>query len=74
MEMFPAFALVAAMSQTLAPANQQIINLLGLHVILKTLVFYPAYIANIAPVRSFSHLFAIASVINVVYKLAMGAA
>ncbi|KAE9366380.1 hypothetical protein N431DRAFT_488154 [Stipitochalara longipes BDJ] len=73
MEMFPGFALSAALAQVLAPTNQQIINLLGLHVLLKSFVFYPAYLLNIAPIRSLSHLGATASVINVAWRLALGA-
>ncbi|KAK5129762.1 hypothetical protein LTR08_002828 [Meristemomyces frigidus] len=35
MEMFPGFALSAALTQTMAPSDQTLINLLGLHVISK---------------------------------------
>lgn len=73
MEMFPGFALTAALAQALAPGNQQLINLLGLHVLAKTLLFYPAYLLNIAPPRSLAHMLATGSVINVAYKLALGA-
>ena len=73
MEMFPGFALSAALTQTLAPGNQQLINLLGLHVLAKVGVFYPAYLYNLAPLRSFAHLVAMSSVINVAYRLATGA-
>lgn len=35
MEMFPGFALSAALAQTMAPGDQTLINLLGLHVLSK---------------------------------------
>jgi len=73
MEMFPGFALAAALTQVSAPTNQSLINLLGLHVLLKTFVYYPAYVLDIAPLRSLAHLGATASVINVAWQLATGA-
>lgn len=73
MEMFPGFAVAALLTQVLAPNNAQLVNLLGLHVILKTLVFYPAYVMGIAVPRSMAHLVATASVINVCWQLAKGA-
>lgn len=38
MEMFPGFAMSAALAQTMAPGDQTLINLLGLHVIAKCFV------------------------------------
>lgn len=38
MEMFPGFALTAALAQAMAPGDQTLINLLGLHVIAKCFV------------------------------------
>ncbi|KUJ08309.1 uncharacterized protein LY89DRAFT_677179 [Mollisia scopiformis] len=75
MEMFPikGFALAAALAQITAPTNQNLINLLGLHVLLKTFIYYPAYILDIAPLRSLAHLGATASVINVAWQVATGA-
>lgn len=73
LEMFPGFALAAALAYVSAPKNQQLINLLGLHVLLKSFVFYPAYLLNVAPLRSLAHLGATASVINVAWQLATGA-
>lgn len=73
MEMFPGFALAAALAQTSAPGNQQIINLLGLHVMAKVLLYYPAYLLDIAPPRSLAHMIATGSVINVAYRIALGA-
>ena len=35
MEMFPGFALSAALAQSMAPGDQTLINLLGLHVLSK---------------------------------------
>ena len=73
MEMFPGFALAAGLTQALAPNNQQLINLLGLHVLAKVFVYYPMYLLNIAPPRSISHMLATGSVINVCWQLATGA-
>lgn len=72
MENFPGFAVAAALAQSLAPGNQQVINLLALHVFLKCLLYYPSYLANIAPPRTLSHVLATASVINVCWRLACG--
>ena len=73
MEMFPGFALAAALTQSLAPGNQQLINLLGLHVLLKCFLYYPCYLLNIPPLRVASHVFATGSVMNVCWHLATGA-
>ena len=73
MEMFPGFALSAALAQATCPGNQQIINLLGLHVMAKLLVHYPAYLLDIAPPRSLAHMIATGSVVNVAYRIALGA-
>lgn len=73
MEMFPGFALAAGLSQALAPGNQQLINLLGLHVLAKVFLYYPMYLLNIAPPRTLAHMLATGSVINVCYRLALGA-
>ena len=72
MEMFPGFALTAALAQTMAPRNQQILNLLGLHVLAKCLVYYPCYLMKVGPVRSLSHVVATGAVINVAWRLALG--
>ncbi|KAI9050677.1 hypothetical protein LZ554_004797 [Drepanopeziza brunnea f. sp. 'monogermtubi'] len=73
LEMFPGFALAAALAYTTAPANQNLINLLGLHVLAKSFVFYPAYLLDIAPLRSIAHITATSSVINVAWQVATGA-
>ncbi|KAJ9606304.1 hypothetical protein H2200_009265 [Cladophialophora chaetospira] len=72
MENFAGFALAAALAQTLAPGDRQVVNLLGLHVLLKCAVHYPAYLANVPPVRTLAHVAATASVINVLWRLAVG--
>ena len=41
-------------------------------VLLKTLVYYPAYIFDVAAVRSLSHLASVASLINVAWSVATG--
>lgn len=74
LEMFPGFALAAALAQATAPANEQLVSLLGLHVLLKAFVYYPAYLFDVAPLRSVAHLGATASVIGVAWKIATGAA
>jgi uncharacterized membrane protein YgcG len=49
---YAGFALSAALAQTLAPTDTQVVNLLGFHVIAKLLVHYPAYVGNVAVVRT----------------------
>ncbi|KAK5126277.1 hypothetical protein LTR85_010513 [Meristemomyces frigidus] len=70
LEMFPGFALSAALAQTMAPGDQTLINLLGLHVISKVFVHYPAYLFNLGTPRTLAHIVATASVINVALRLA----
>jgi uncharacterized MAPEG superfamily protein len=70
MEMFPGWALAAALAQTMAPGDHQIINLLGLHVLAKTLLYYPCYIFDVDGPRTLSHVVATASIINVAWRLA----
>lgn len=74
MEVFPAFALVAALTQSLAPTNQVLINLLGLHVAIKSFVYWPVYAFNIAMPRTVSHIVTVSAVLNVAWRLALGAA
>jgi uncharacterized MAPEG superfamily protein len=71
-ENFPGFALAAALTQTLAPNNVQIVNLLGLHVICRLFLHYPLYLMDIATPRSLSHLVATSALINVCWRLALG--
>lgn len=73
METFPMWAVAAGLAQLLAPRNQQMINILGLAMLSKIAVHYPAYIANISPVRSIAHLIATASSTAALYALATGA-
>ena len=73
LENFAGFALAASLAQTLSPNDQQIANLLGLHVLLKTVVYYVSYLVDIPPPRTFSHVFATSAVINVCFRLASGA-
>lgn len=42
-----------------AASDQQILNILGLHVLLKVFVFYPSYVVGFAPTRSPSHVLSI---------------
>ena len=73
LENFAGYALAASLAQTLAPNDQQITNLLGLHVLLKVFVYYASYLVDIPPPRTFSHVFATSAVINVCWRLANGA-
>lgn len=73
LENFAGFAVAASLAQSLAPADPQIANLLGLHVLLKTGLYYVSYLANIAPPRTLSHVLATSAVINVCWRLATGA-
>jgi len=70
LEMFGGFGLTAALAQTMAPGDQSLINLLGLHVISKVFLYYPAYLFNQGGLRSLAHVLATGSVINVALKLA----
>ncbi|CAG8137976.1 unnamed protein product [Penicillium nalgiovense] len=69
-EIFPLFAAGACLAQVLAPGDQQILNLLGLHVLLKVFVFYPSYVVGFAPARSLAHLLSISAMIRVLWLLA----
>lgn len=73
LENFAPFALAAALAQFLAPNDQEIINLLGYHVIAKVFLYYPSYIFNVAPLRTLTHVSSIGAVINVLWRLAAGA-
>jgi len=68
-EMFGGFALSAALAQAIAPGDQAIINLLGLHVIAKVFVYWPSYIFNVDVPRSIAHILATSSVIGVALQL-----
>nr|OQO13203.1 hypothetical protein B0A51_16275 [Rachicladosporium sp. CCFEE 5018] len=70
MEMFPGFAIGAALSAALAPTDQGLVNLLGLHVLAKVFVHYPAYLLGYDQPRTLAHIIATASVINVSLRLA----
>ena len=70
---FTGFALAAALAQVLAPNDAQIVNLLGFHIIAKLLVHYPAYLGNIALPRTLAHISATSALINVCWRLAVGA-
>lgn len=72
MEVFPSFALAAALTATMDPTNRQLVNLLGLHVVAKLFVFWPAYLLNIDLARTLGHLLATSSLVSVAYKLALG--
>lgn len=73
LENFAGFAVAASLAQSLAPADAQIANLLGLHVLLKTGVYYVSYLTNLAPPRTLSHVLATSAVVNVCLRLANGA-
>ncbi|TKA62752.1 hypothetical protein B0A55_10971 [Friedmanniomyces simplex] len=69
LEMFGGFGLAAALAQAMAPGDATVVNLLGLHVLSKVFVYYPAYIMNAGVTRSVAHVLATASVINVALRL-----
>jgi uncharacterized MAPEG superfamily protein len=73
MEVFPSFALAAALTATMEPTNQQLLNLLGLHVLAKRFVYWPAYLHGVDPARTLGHVLAASSLVSVAYKLAIGA-
>ncbi|KAK7703591.1 hypothetical protein SLS64_008904 [Diaporthe eres] len=73
LENFAGFAVAASLAQSLAPGDPQIANLLGLHVLLKTGLYYVSYLADVAPPRTLSHVLATSAVINVCWRLANGA-
>ncbi|KAK7894508.1 hypothetical protein LTR67_006269 [Exophiala xenobiotica] len=73
LENFSGFALAAGLTQTLAPTNAQLINLLGLHALVKMLVYYPAYLLDVPPPRTLAHVLATSALINVLWRLALGA-
>lgn len=73
LENFAGFAVAASLAQSLAPADAQITNLLGLHVLLKVFVFYASYLADVPPPRTLSHVLATSAVMNVCWRLANGA-
>ncbi|KAK0254148.1 hypothetical protein LTR91_006402 [Friedmanniomyces endolithicus] len=70
LEMFGGYGLVAALAQAMAPGDGVLVNLLGLHVICKCFVYYPAYVMNFGVARTVAHVLATASVINVGLRLA----
>lgn len=70
LENFTPWALAAALAQVIAPGDPEIVSLLGLHVLLKLGVFYPAYLFNRSNLRSMSHISANAAFINVLLRLA----
>jgi uncharacterized MAPEG superfamily protein len=69
-EIFPLFAAGACLAQVLVPGDQQVVNLLGLHVLLKVFVFYPSYVVGFAPARSLAHLLSVSAMIRVLWLLA----
>ncbi|KAF1978654.1 hypothetical protein BU23DRAFT_550061 [Bimuria novae-zelandiae CBS 107.79] len=73
MENFSGFALAAALAQVIAPTDSQVVNLLGFHVVAKLLVHYPAYLVDVAPLRTLAHVSATSALINVCWRLATGA-
>lgn len=73
MENFAAFALAAALTQYLAPANQEVVNLVSYHALIKLFVYYPAYLFDFAPARTLAHVSANSAMINVLWRLAAGA-
>ncbi|ETN43893.1 uncharacterized protein HMPREF1541_11024 [Cyphellophora europaea CBS 101466] len=71
-ENFAGFALAAGAAMAVDPQaqNQQVVNLLGLHVLLKVVVYYASYLADVPPPRTLSHVMATSAVVNVLWRLA----
>lgn len=67
---FVGFAVAASLSQVLAADNPQIVNLLGLHVLMRIFIYYPSYVLNIPPLRTLSHVLSISAIIQVCLRLA----
>jgi uncharacterized MAPEG superfamily protein len=71
MENFAGYALAAALAvATGKSGDQHVVNLLGLHVLLKCVFYYAAYLTDVAPVRTFSHVLATSAVVNVLWRIA----
>lgn len=73
METWASYALAASLTMILAPNNQQLINLLGLHFISKIFIFWPSYLLNINSARLAGHTLSLASLVGIAWKLALGA-
>ncbi|KAK7937835.1 uncharacterized protein PG986_014703 [Apiospora aurea] len=73
LENLAAYGLAAALAQTVSPADPHLVGLLGLHVVGKVFVYYPAYLADVPALRGLSHILATAAVINVCWRLATAA-
>jgi hypothetical protein len=56
----------------LAPNDQQVVNLLGLHILLKVGLYYGSYVMNVAPTRTLGHILGTSCVLNVCWRLAKG--
>ncbi|KAJ5555014.1 hypothetical protein N7535_007456 [Penicillium sp. DV-2018c] len=69
LEIFPLFAATACLAQVIAPGDQQIRNLVGLHVLAKTFAFYPSYLAGIPPLRSMSHVISVSALLRTLWLL-----
>lgn len=70
LENFGGFALAAGLAVAKGGGDQQVVNLLGLYVIVKGVVYYFSYLAGLAPVRTVAHFMAVSAVMNVCWRLA----
>jgi uncharacterized MAPEG superfamily protein len=74
LENFGGYALAAALAVAMGKGgDERIVNLLGLHVLLKCVVYYAAYLTDVAPARTLSHVLATSAVVDVLWRLARGA-
>ncbi|KAL7412718.1 hypothetical protein BDY24DRAFT_392476 [Mrakia frigida] len=63
-EILPAYAVLLALTLSLAPTNAQAIHLLTLHVFLKTIVYIPSYVLDFDWGRSSAHILAVGSLVG----------
>jgi len=74
LEIFPVYALAAALTLSAeitpgSPVYDQLVNLLVLHVFLKTFIYLPSYICDLHLVRSLAHFVAIGALLSNLWKL-----
>ncbi|KAJ7932965.1 hypothetical protein B0H13DRAFT_1856575 [Mycena leptocephala] len=71
-DIFPAYAITAALAASSPFPPSQTINALVLHVFLKLAVFSPAYLLDIDVVRTYSHMCSVAALLVGVWGVVVG--
>ncbi|KAM0749462.1 hypothetical protein T439DRAFT_327152 [Meredithblackwellia eburnea MCA 4105] len=69
LETFPSFVFAAGCVQYFAPNSDYLINLLAIHVFLKSVVFPVAYIGDMDVLRTVSHMSSIGAVAAILWEL-----